>query len=389
MKGIHGMEKFFYKQPVPIDFGPGKINLLPQIIKRLNRKRGILISAPSMVRNGTAQKIMDQAEGRIVTIFSDIQTNPTVYNTDACARIIREYKCDFAVALGGGSILDCAKVACFVAETPYSSADFLSRERSVTKPGIPLIAVPTTAGTASEVTSVSVLTDTERNVKAPLSSDYFYPAYALIDPELTVTCPPDVTASSGLDVLAHSLEAYYGKKHQPFTDMAAERAASIVFKYLLTAYHEPENMEARAKMSEASVTAGLAFNMTQTAAAHACSYPLTQEFHIPHGEACAFTLPSFWKINSRLGFESERLQAFSRRLGFKDSEDLADRIDEMKKEMGLRMTLEEIGVLTEGDLDKLVSHSFFPNMMNNPVLMTKESLKEMYNALRKKTKKIV
>ncbi|AZV41766.1 alcohol dehydrogenase [Peribacillus asahii] len=376
------MENFFYVQPVPIDFGVGKLNTLPDILKDSNLKNGILISAPSMVRNGIAQKIIDQSEGRITTLFSDIQPNPTVHNTDACADMIREHQCEFAIALGGGSIIDCAKVACFVAKTPYPTADFFSRKRPISKPGIPMIAIPTTSGTASEITTVSVLTDTENDIKAPIGSDYFYPMYALVDPELTVTCPPAVTAASGLDVLAHSLEAYYGKKHQPLTDLAAERAASLVFEHLLTAYHEPDNLEARAKMSEASVTAGMAFNLTQTAAAHACSYPLTQDFDIPHGEACAFTLPSFWKLNSQSGPEAERLHAFSQRLGFKDAEELADRIDEMKKEMGLRTTLEEVGVKTEDDLDHLVANSFAPNMMNNPVMITKESLKALYSGLK-------
>lgn len=376
------MENFFYKQPVPIDFGVGKLKTLPQILKQMNFEKGILISAPSMVRSGIAQEIMDQSEGRIVAIFSVIQPNPTVKNTDDCAAVIREHQCEFAIALGGGSIMDCAKVACFVAKTPYGTADFFSKKRPITEPGIPLIAIPTTSGTASEITTVSVLTDTENDVKAPIASDYFYPVYALVDPELTVTCPPSVTAGSGLDVLAHSLEAYYGKKHQPYTDMAAERAASLVFQHLLTAYHEPGNMEARAKMSEASVTAGMAFNLTQTAAAHACSYPLTQDYGVPHGEACAITLPSFWKLNSQDGPESERLNAFSQRLGFKNAEELANRIDEMKKEMGLKMTLEEVGVKTDDELDELVANSFAPNMQNNPVTMTKESLKELYLQLR-------
>ncbi|RYL92500.1 iron-containing alcohol dehydrogenase family protein [Sporolactobacillus sp. THM7-4] len=376
------MDHFYYRQPVPIDFGIGKRDKLPEILERMNLKRGILISAPSMVRSGIAHDIVKQSDGRIVAVFSDIQPNPTVINTDDCAKAIRVNQCEFAVALGGGSIMDCAKAACFVAGTPYSAAAFLAKERPITKPGIPLIAMPTTSGTASEVTTASVLTDTERGVKALIASDYFYPVYALIDPELTISCPPQVTAASGLDVLAHSLEAYYGKKHQPLTDMAAERAASLVFKYLLTAYHEPENREARSKMSEASVTAGLAFNLTQTAAAHACSYPLTQDYGIPHGEACAFTLPSFWRINSSVGPESERLNAFSRRLGFVDADDLADRIDLMKQEMGLRTTLEEAGVLTEDELDDLVSHCFAPNIRNNPAEMTKEGLKKIFVQLR-------
>ncbi|QAA21719.1 iron-containing alcohol dehydrogenase family protein [Sporolactobacillus terrae] len=371
------MEQFFYKQPVPVDFGFGKIRKLPQILQQFGFTRGLLISAPSMVRAGVAQQLMEQSDGRIIAVFSDIQPNPTVLNTDACATILRDEQCDFAIALGGGSIMDCAKAACFTATTPYSAADFLSGQRSVDHAGIPMIAVPTTSGTASEVTTASVLTDTERGVKALLGSDELYPAYALVDPQLSMSCPPQVTAASGFDVIAHALEAYYGKKHQPLTDLAAERAATLAFDALLTAYREPNNREAREKMSEASVTAGFAFGQTQTAAAHACSYPLTQDFGIVHGEACAFTLPSFWRLNSEEGAEAERLQAFSRRLGFASSNALADQMDAMKKEMQLCTTLAEAGILEEA-LDQLVSKSFAPNMQNNPVPITKARLKAIY-----------
>ncbi|MCO7174918.1 iron-containing alcohol dehydrogenase family protein [Sporolactobacillus kofuensis] len=374
------MENFFYNNPVPIDFGFGKLSRLPELLKQLNLKRGLLISAPSMVRAGVAKRIVEQSEGRLIGVFSDIQPNPTVLNTDQCAAILRDNHCAFAIALGGGSVMDCAKAACFVAGTPYSAAEFLSGNQQIDHAGIPLIAVPTTSGTASEVTTASVLTDTERGVKALLASRYLYPIYALVDPELTLSCPAQVTAASGLDVLAHALEAYYGKKHQPLTDLAAERAASLVFHYLPQAYQEPGDKEARSKMGEASVTAGLAFNLTQTAAAHACSYPLTQDYGITHGEACAFTLPSFWRMNSSEGAEAGRLQAFSKRLGFRDAADLADRIDEMKKMMQLRMTLEDAGISREG-LDELVSKSFAPNMQNNPVEITKERLKMIYEHL--------
>jgi alcohol dehydrogenase len=124
----------------------------------------------------------------------------------------------------------------------------------------------------------------------------------------------------------------------------------------------------------------LAFNLTQTAAAHACSYPLTQDYGIPHGEACAFTLPSFWRINSTEGPEAERLQAFSKRLGFHDASALADRIDQMKRVMQLRSTLEEAAIHAD-ELDQLVSKSFAPNMNNNPVKITEERLKAIYQDL--------
>lgn len=377
------MEQFFYEQPVSIDFGIGKLTKLPEIIEQFDYKKGLLISTPSMVKNGTANKLLELCDGKLVGIFSDIQPNPTLKNTDDCASVLRNYDYDFAVAIGGGSILDCAKVACFMATTTDATSLYFYKEKLVDHPGIPLIAIPTTSGTASEITSASVLTDTEKGVKAPMNYKYFYPKYALVDPELTLSCPPTVTAASGIDVLAHSLEAFYGKKHQPYTDMAAEKAAKLVFENLLTVYKEPHNVEARVNMSLASVTAGLAFNLTQTAAAHACSYPLTQDFGITHGEACALTLAAFWRLNSESDDEyvRNRLQQFSKNCGFKDANALADFIDYMKQEMGLCMVLEDIGVTSVELLDELVSNSFAPNMQNNPVDITPNLLKELYQSL--------
>lgn len=375
------MENFYYVQPVPIDFGIGKLTTLPAIIEKFGFTNGLLISTPSIVANGTAQRMIDASNGTLKEIFSNIQPNPTIDNTDACASIMREKQYDFAVAIGGGSILDCAKIACFVASTDGTTSEYFHKEKPITHRGIPLIAIPTTSGTASEITTVSVLTDTQKDIKAPIASEYLYPIYALIDPELTISCPPHVTAASGIDVLAHALEAFYGKKHQPYTDLAAEHAAKLVFQYLLTSYREPHNLEARAKMSEASVTAGMAFNLTQTAAAHACSYPLTQNFGIPHGEACAFTLAAFWRLNSKDALVGERLQQFSKRLGFDNAEALADEIDRLKQAMGLRVTLQEVGVHSEQLLDDLVANSFAPNMQNNPVTITSASLKELYRQL--------
>lgn len=372
------MNNFYFIQPVPIDFGIGKLQTLPSVIEKIKGQRGLLISTPSIVKNGIAQKLVDLSGGKLQAIFSDIQPNPTVENTDNCVTLLRELNCDFAVAIGGGSVMDCAKIACFVAGTDGTTSEYFHQEKAISHKGIPLITIPTTSGSASEVSSVSVLTDTARNIKAPIASPYLYADYALVDPELTVSCPPSVTAVSGIDVLAHALEAFYGVRHQPYTDLLAEHAARLVFESLATAYKEPTNIEARSKMAEASVAAGLAFSLTGTAAAHACSYPLTQIFGVPHGEACAMTLAAYWRLNAQV---DDRLHAFSKRLGFHDAIELADAIDQLKRTLGLRFTLQDAHVDTEEKLDLLVAESFAPNMKNNPVDITPELLKELYKAL--------
>lgn len=369
---------FLYHQQVPIQFGMNALEQLPAVIEQLQRTHGLLITTKSMVNNGTAQAILEQSHGAITQYIYDIQPNPTIANTDACLNMLRSEAFDFVVALGGGSVLDCAKVAAALAPTTATTQQYFDGHVTLTTAGLPLIAVPTTAGTASEITKVSVLSDPQTGKKAPLNSPFLYPSYALIDPALTLSCSPTVTATSGIDVLAHSLEALYNKHHQPFTDLFAKHAARLVFHYLPIAYAQPSNEEARLKMAEASVAAGLAFNVTQTAAAHACSYPLTEQLDVPHGEACAFTLPYFWMFNAE---HDDRLEAISQELGFSDATALAQQIEVLKQQLGLRQTWAAIGVTTDKQLQQIVAASFAPNMANNPVAMTAESLFTLFKRI--------
>ncbi|OCS84630.1 alcohol dehydrogenase [Caryophanon tenue] len=372
---------FLFHQQVPIDFGAGHLDKLPELIAQFGYTKGLLITTNSAIQNGTVARIIDTSNGVITQSISGIQPNPTVENTQHCIDALRADTYDFVVALGGGSVLDCAKVAAVLAPTNASAQQFFDGDYAITAPGVPLIAVPTTAGTASEITRVSVLSDPNSGKKAPFNHPYLYPVYALIDPLLTISCTEHVTATSGIDVLAHSLEALYSKNHQPFTDLFAKHAASIVFTYLETAYHEPNHLEARTKMAEASVAAGLAFNLTQTAAAHACSYPLTEQFDVPHGEACAFTLGKFWLLTAQSEEAGERIEAISRDLGFRDAAHLAERLEQLKDALQLRSTWHEIGVTTDEQIQEIVVTSFAPNMANMPVTITPESLFAFYKSI--------
>lgn len=367
-----------YSQPVKIIFGNNKIEELSQIFKSLSLQNGLLICDPIFKANGLMDKVLQYSGGALVDFFSDITPNPTVDSVDACADIMRTKKIEFAVALGGGSSLDCAKAACSVCKTPHSIVDFHSGGKRFGTEHLPLIAMPTTSGTGSEVTPVAVLSDPHRGTKAPLVCDNFFPSYAIIDPTLTLSVPKQITASTGMDVLSHALEGFWSINHQPICDSMAIHAAKLVFKYLLTAYEDGNNLEAREKMSEASVIAGLAFGLPKTAGSHACSFPLTNLYHIPHGEACAFTLDAFTRINAAA--EGGRLHEFAQVIGFKDAFEMADRILEMKKTMKLKTTLKEAEIPDE-DLYRLSELSQHPNMLNNPIKMTIQSTLEMYKSL--------
>jgi alcohol dehydrogenase class IV len=364
-----------YQQPVDIYFGNHQIEKLGDFLATLDLSDGILVCDRLFVDNGLSKLVLEYAQGRLATVFSDIVPNPTIQNIDDCARMMREQGSKFAVALGGGSALDCAKAACSLARTEHSIREYLFGGKSFTKDRLPLIAVPTTSGTGSEVTMVAVISDPDQNRKLPLASENFYPNYAIIDPTLTISVPPSVTASTGIDVLAHALEGFWSRNHQPICDATALHAARLVFEYLLPAYHDGKNLLAREKMSEASIMAGLAFGQPKTTGSHACSFTLTGRFHMPHGEACALTLDAFARINAEA--ENGRLQDFARQLGFQDVDEMADRIHQMKQEMRLACTLQEAGINLD-ELDILVAESFHPNMKNNPVTMDPASMRTLY-----------
>lgn len=367
-----------YTQPVTIIFGSNKIAELHSLLSELQLKNGLLVSAPTFMENGLADQVLEYAKGALIKVFSDITPNPTVQNVDDCARVIRENNIEFVVALGGGSSLDCAKAAASCALTPYSIVEFYSGGRKLDSEHLPLIAIPTTSGTGSEVTPVAVLSDPDRGSKAPIVSNNFYPSHAIIDPTLTLTVPKEITASTGMDVLSHALEGFWSKGHQPICDALALQAAKLVFEYLIPAYEDGSNLLAREKMSEASVLAGLAFGLPKTAGSHACSFPLTSVYHIPHGEACAFTLDLFTRINATT--ENGRLNDFAKQLGFADADTMADRILEMKKQMGMKITLADAGIKAE-DIEQLAVLSQHPNMRNNPVEMNVPKTIELYRKL--------
>lgn len=370
-----------YLQPVKIHFGKGRLWEIKTIAKELGLTRGLLVAGPFFFRSGLAEKIIRESEGMIVASFGEISPNPDVTEVDACADVIRRENIGFVVALGGGSPMDCAKAAASVALTEDSIRKYHGTGVALPEAHLPLIAIPTTAGTGSEVTCVSVLSDHANGKKAPIVSEGFYPAAAIIDPELTYTMPPQVTAGTGIDVLSHAIEGYWSKGHQPICDTLAIHAARLVFEYLFRAYENPQDEEAREKMCEASVIAGLAFTLPKTTSSHACSFPLTNIYRIPHGEACGLTLDHFIRINAH-GEGGERVEYLAHRLGFTDADALADAVLELKHKMGLRCDLHDLN-LSDEQIAELVRISRHPNLYNNPVEITDEMLEEIYRTLAK------
>ena len=370
-----------FSMPVKIYFGNDKIKELPEIIQSFGYDKGVLVCSNTLKKNGVADKIVENCNGKIVAVFHDIRPNPTTDNVNECVKVLRENDAQFAVALGGGSPMDCCKAACAIAKGNDIIESYHTGNKPINKDEvIPMIAVATTSGTGSEITNISVLTDLNKNVKSTMNDPLMYPVAAVVDPKLTLSVPPQVTASTGLDVLAHALESFWSVLHQPICESCSVHATRLVFKYLYKAYCEPDNLEAREKMAEASIVAGVAFSNPRTAGSHACSFPLTNIYGVPHGEACAMTLDYFTRFNAKA--DGGRLDRFAKDCGFVSADAMADAITELKKKMGMALTLSDIGLKTEEEIEILTKMSMTPLMERNIVPLSYDDIKDMYISMK-------
>lgn len=372
-----------FNLPVKLVFGNGKRRGIKKYIKEIGGTRGILVCSNSFAKNGIADKFVDMSDGLIKGVFSNVRPNPTTENVDGCVKLMRELNADFAVALGGGSPMDCCKAACAIAKGNDVIRSYHTGGKAInTDEVIPMIAVTTTSGTASEVTNISVLTDVELNIKNPMNDPAMYPKIAVIDPELTLSVPKQITASTGLDVLAHAVESYWATIHQPVCTACSIYSARLVFEWLEKAYNNPNDLTAREKMAEASIVAGVAFSHPRTTGSHACSFPLTNIYGVPHGEACAFTLDYFIKFNADNADADGRITAFAQDCGFESPYAMADEISAMKKRMGMKTTLTEIGCTTDEQIRELTEKSMSMLMTRNPIPLTKNDIYTMYQELK-------
>lgn len=367
-----------YRQPVKIEFGQGVLSRLPAVLEGLGISRALLVTSPSFVKRGLVGSLLDDCRGALCGVYSDVSPNPDVAQCDVCSAMLRDLSCDGVVALGGGSVIDCAKAASVFSLSGRPASDYLATGESIPARHLPLVAVPTTSGTGSEVTSVSVLSDHARGIKAPMAADSFFPAVALVDPDLTLTVPPRMTAVTGFDALCHAVEAYWSRNHQPVCDALAVEAARTLLANIAAAVARPGDIGARCAMSQGSLMAGLAFALPKTSAPHACSYPLTNMLGIPHGEACALTLDWFIRLNAARG--DRRTAELATLLGFASPDALADEIVRLKKLTGLRTDLRDLA-LGDDAVERLACASRHPNLANNPMDVSLDDLRRMYAGL--------
>ncbi|MBO9608644.1 MAG: iron-containing alcohol dehydrogenase [Paenibacillaceae bacterium] len=279
--------------PGKVMYGEGSLASIGPVAANLGSK-ALLISDPVMVKLGvvgSCERLLNDSLLPAVS-YDGVGTEPTTDYVNEALALFREEQCDVIVAIGGGSCIDTAKAVGILATNEGELSHYLPGKRRFVRQSIPVIAVPTTAGTGSEVTKVTVVTDPQADVKMMIADPLLTPAAAIVDPALTLSCPPNITAATGIDALCHAIEAYISRKSQPITDMFALKAVDLLARHLRTAYVDGSNMEARKQVALGAMLAGIAFSNASVALVHGMSRPIGALFHVPHGVSNAMLLPA-------------------------------------------------------------------------------------------------
>lgn len=337
------MSEWHYHNPVKIRFGPGIIGNLPNLVSG----KTILVTTAGTTKRGISRKISNLLGASLVALFDKVETNPTFETIKTAYRELKQVEHDFVIAVGGGSTIDTAKaVSAIGASSSEHWIDNHLKHGALFPPQFapkPIIAIPTTAGTGSEVTMWATVWDMQEKKKYSLSHPKLYPKIALLDPELTLTLPEKETIYSGFDTLSHAMESIWNKNHNSVSDTFALKAIELVRKHLPELRHELSNLYLRTHLLRASLFAGMAFSNTKTALAHSISYPLTAHFGLPHGLACALPLPHLLKFNGNKAFERVAIMADA--LGTdQTSETMASEILLLFDRLGVSPRLADYGI---------------------------------------------
>lgn len=378
------MKEFSFSVPQEIIVGKGSLARLPEAAEKLGGKHGFIISGPHLNKMGIVASCSESLEnaGIKVDAYTETEGNPSVETVEKAAAAFCKSGADFIIALGGGSPMDVAKAVGVVARYGGSITEYEGGDRV---PGdiIPLIAIPTTAGTGSEVTAFSVITDHSRNYKLTVFSYKLIPAYAILDPELLTTAPVSVAAACGIDAMVHALEAYISKDASPFSDAMAEKALELIGKNIRRYVADRTDIEAAEAMITGSLFAGIAFSWARLGDVHAMSHPVSAYFDVPHGVANAILLPTIVEYNA-LADRGKYLKLFNYISLTLASEAefepfmLVDLLTELNEQLGIPGSLGEVGV-TADKFDAMADDAMKSgNIAVNPRSTTKKDVLSLY-----------
>ena len=382
------MPPFDFQSPTRIVFGPGRLAELGELAQSLGPiQRVLVVSDPGIVAAGHAPRGIAalQAVGMKTLLFDRVEENPTTAHVDVGVAVAREFQPHLIVGLGGGSSMDCAKGINFLHSCGGRMQDYWGVGKA-TGPMLPMIAVPTTAGTGSETQSFALISDAETHVKMACGDKRAAFRIALLDPELTLTQPPRVTALTGIDAISHAIETFVTKRRNPMSLAFSSEAWRLLSQGLPRVLHEPENLELRAAVQLGACFAGLAIENSMLGAAHALANPLTATYDIAHGEAIALMLPHVIRHNGQhiAPWYADLLHATHAQNGHVSAEDeiagLVDFVAGLRQHAGMPVTLGECGV--ERDRLPVLAASASEQWTGtfNPVPMTANDYLRLYEA---------
>lgn len=283
---------YYFQIPTQIIYGRDSVHQLGDVLHKLNIHKVQVITDPGVAGSGVLDQVTNQLKQSNIpySVFDAVEVNPTVQTADTAAEQYKREACEGVIALGGGSPLDAGKAVGVLATNPGTTTDYLGIDK-VKVPSAPVVAIPTTAGTAAEITDVTVLLDPAKRAKIGLRSSYVAPRVALLDPVLTLGLPPGPTRDSGLDALTHAIESFICINAWAASEALCLTAIELIGRYLRRAVHNGKDIEARDGMLTASLLAGMAFHNTKLTLVHAITGPLGGAFNLPHGAINAIILP--------------------------------------------------------------------------------------------------
>ena len=375
----------YYFLPTRIVFGEGAVQEAGDLVKSLGAKKCLIVTDRYLGQIGMADRVQGilKKAGIEACIFAGAEPNPTDKNVEAGARFYQENECNSIISLGGGSSHDCAKGIGLVAANGGQIADFEGVDKS-SKPMIPLMAINTTAGTASEITRFCIITDTSRKVKMAIVDWRVTPQIAINDPELMKGMPPSLTASTGMDALTHAIEAYVSTDANPLTDAAAIMAIKMIAHYLPKAVANGNYMKARDKMAYAQYLAGIAFNNASLGYVHAMAHQLGGFYNLPHGVCNAILLPYVESYN--LIGNMNRFRDVAQAMGVQvegisvtcAAEKAIEAIKKLSRQLEIPTDLKQLGVREE-DFGIMADNAKKDVcQLTNPRTATREQVIEIY-----------
>lgn len=368
-------------------FGPGAREVLPKEIIRLGLHKAFVTTDKDLIKYGVADKVLSvlKSAGIPYEVFSEIKQNPTVFNVKTGVRAFAESRADFILAIGGGSSIDTAKAIGIITNNPeFGDVFSLEGVADTKKKSVPIIALPTTAGTAAEVTINYVITDEVNEKKMVCIDPNDIPAIAIVDAELMYTLPKSLTASTGLDALTHAIEGLITKGAWEMSDMFEIKAIEMITRYLETAVKEPLNSEARNGMAVAQYIAGMAFSNVGLGVVHGMAHPLGAIFDIPHGVANAVLLPVIMEFNAPAALDkyvdiAKAMNVYTSGMSREEAARAAvEAVKSLAMRVGIPQHLSELGI-EEDDLERL-SEAAFEDVCTpgNPREVSKEIILELY-----------